>query len=411
MEALHEQNKDFSTHKTEEIHLISPQEETSAKKSATLNLKSKPQRKVNLVQPTFSNEKKGPLNNWDVKIIAEQSQIDDEIEATPEEIFRWTADKDEHLAVLKDDPGEIIDLTTKKLYLRDVKKCPRITPQEEIELAQDIEAGAAAAKTLSDKNKTDNSSNNEDLDEAISKGELAKRRMTEANLLLVISVVGKYLNRGIAEEDLISEGNIGLMRAVDKFDWRRGFHFSTYAYWWIRQNISRAVADKSRTIRLPAHLVEILNKINTVTGKLEAEIGRAPTHEEIGNALGVPAKKVEEILKLSKIPVSLDATVTDNEDSIRWEEVKEDPTVNVESDGLNQVSATETDRLLQEKLSPREMELLRLRFGLEDGNERSLSEIGKEFGISRERVRQIEYTAMNKIRNDELLMNKLKASR
>ena len=256
-----------------------------------------------------------------------------------------------------------------RMYLREIGKVPLLKYEEEIELAKAIEAGSAAAK----------------------------QKLISSNLRLVVSIAKKYVNRGLSLLDLIEEGNIGLMRAVDKFDYKRGFKFSTYATWWIRQAITRAIADQARTIRIPVHMVETINKYGRVSRRLMQDLGREATAEEIAREMEIEVEKVREIIKVSQEPTSLEKPVGEEEDSRLGDFIPD------ETDSPDQQASA---ALLKEHISevfstltPREAKVLEYRFGLEDGKQRTLEEVGKEFGVTRERIRQIEAKAIRKLRH------------
>lgn len=256
-----------------------------------------------------------------------------------------------------------------RMYLREIGRVALLTYEEEVALAKRVEKG--------DKR--------------------ARERLINANLRLVVSIAKKYVNRGLTLLDLIEEGNIGLMRAVAKYDWTRGYKFSTYATWWIRQAITRAIADQARTIRIPVHMVETINKFNRVSRKLMQELGREPAPEEVAMEMEVPVEKVREIIKVSQEPASLEAPVGEEEDS-RLGDFIQDSSASP-TDQATQALLKDHIREMLETLSPREAKVLEYRFGLEDGKQRTLEEVGREFGVTRERIRQIEAKAIRKLRH------------
>jgi len=283
-----------------------------------------------------------------------------EAEAGPEE------DLDQTLEELEND-GYLTDAV--KIYLREIGSVPLLTPEEEVELAKRIEKGDTEAL----------------------------QRFVLANLRLVVSIAKRYVGRGLPLLDLIQEGNIGLMRAVQKFDWRKGHRFSTYATWWIRQAITRAIGDKSREIRLPAHINEELNRINRIRQQLSQTVNREPTPEEIAEKAGTSPERVRELLGYLQQPVSLDTPVGEEADSTLGEFVP-DVRANPEEEATDEVLKTEMDRVLDEVLTPREKRVLQLRYGLGDGHTYSLEKVGRELGVTRERVRQLEKQALEKLR-------------
>ncbi|SHE82351.1 RNA polymerase, sigma 70 subunit, RpoD [Thermoanaerobacter uzonensis DSM 18761] len=257
-----------------------------------------------------------------------------------------------------------------RMYLKEIGKIPLLTPEEEIELAKRIEQG----------------------------DEEAKKRLIEANLRLVVSIAKRYVGRGMLFLDLIQEGNLGLLKAVEKFDYRKGYKFSTYATWWIRQAITRAIADQARTIRIPVHMVETINKLIRVQRQLLQELGREPTAEELAKEMGMPEEKVREIMKIAQEPVSLETPIGEEEDSHLGDFIPdEDAPAPAEAAAYTMLKEQLMDVL--DTLTPREEKVLRLRFGLDDGRARTLEEVGKEFNVTRERIRQIEAKALRKLRH------------
>ena len=288
-----------------------------------------------------------------------------------------------------------------RMYLKEIGKVNLLTSDEEIELAQIMEAGNAASEQLAELEKAGEDIPDEvrvELTQAIKKGERAKQRLAEANLRLVVSIAKRYVGRGMQFLDLIQEGNLGLIKAVEKFDFTKGFKFSTYATWWIRQAITRAIADQARTIRIPVHMVETINKVIRVSRQLLQELGHDPTPEEIAAEMNMPVERVREILKIAQEPVSLETPIGEEEDSHLGDFIPDEDA----SEPAEAASFTLLKEQLVEVLStltPREEKVLKLRFGIEDGRTRTLEEVGKEFNVTRERIRQIEAKALRKLRH------------
>ncbi|MBR6325311.1 MAG: RNA polymerase sigma factor RpoD [Lachnospiraceae bacterium] len=257
-----------------------------------------------------------------------------------------------------------------RMYLKEIGKVPLLTADEEIDLAKRMEKG----------------------------DEEAKKRLAEANLRLVVSIAKRYVGRGMLFLDLIQEGNLGLIKAVEKFDYTKGYKFSTYATWWIRQAITRAIADQARTIRIPVHMVETINKLIRVSRQLLQELGREPSPEEIAVEMNMPVERVREILKISQEPVSLETPIGEEEDSHLGDFIQDD-NVPAPADAATQMLLREQLGEVLETLTEREQKVLRLRFGLDDGRARTLEEVGKEFNVTRERIRQIEAKALRKLRH------------
>ena len=260
-----------------------------------------------------------------------------------------------------------------KVYLKEIGRVPLLTPEEEIDLALKIQAGGP-------------------------EGEKAKQRLSEANLRLVVSIAKRYVGRGMQFLDLIQEGNLGLIKAVEKFDHTKGFKFSTYATWWIRQAITRAIADQARTIRIPVHMVETINKVKKVSSQLLHEMGHDPSAEEIAERLEMPVDKVREIMRVAQEPVSLETPIGEEEDSHLGDFIPDDDAP-IPAEAASQTLLKEQLAEVLKTLTPREEKVLRLRFGLEDGRPRTLEEVGKEFNVTRERIRQIEAKALRKLRH------------
>ncbi|XME01279.1 RNA polymerase sigma factor RpoD [Lachnospiraceae bacterium C1.1] len=288
---------------------------------------------------------------------------------------------DDELDLEEDDEGDVENLDISipdsvsiedpvRMYLKEIGKVPLLSAEEEIDLAQRMEDG----------------------------DEEAKKKLAEANLRLVVSIAKRYVGRGMLFLDLIQEGNLGLIKAVEKFDYRKGYKFSTYATWWIRQAITRAIADQARTIRIPVHMVETINKLIRVSRQLLQELGREPTPEEIAKEMNMPVDRVREILKISQEPVSLETPIGEEEDSHLGDFIQDDQ-VPVPAEAAAFTLLREQLQEVLETLTDREQKVLRLRFGLDDGRARTLEEVGKEFNVTRERIRQIEAKALRKLRH------------
>ncbi len=317
----------------------------------------------------------------DMNLGAEQfEEILEFLEAHNIDVLRISDDDDD---ILLDDEDEVeveqIDLSVPdgvsiedpvRMYLKEIGKVPLLSAEEEIELAKRMELG--------------------DMD--------AKKRLAEANLRLVVSIAKRYVGRGMLFLDLIQEGNLGLIKAVEKFDYRKGYKFSTYATWWIRQAITRAIADQARTIRIPVHMVETINKLIRVSRQLLQELGREPTPEEIAAEMNMPVERVREILKISQEPVSLETPIGEEEDSHLGDFIQDD-NVPVPADAAAFTLLKEQLGEVLGTLTEREKKVLTLRFGLEDGRARTLEEVGREFNVTRERIRQIEAKALRKLRH------------
>jgi RNA polymerase primary sigma factor len=285
-----------------------------------------------------------------------------------------------------------------RMYLREIGQYPLLTDKQEVELAQAIEAGERAKGRIEKERHRLSQRMMERLDVDLDRGRAARRRFIQSNLRLVVSIARRYQGMGLPLLDLIQEGNLGLMRAVEKFDWRKGFKFSTYATWWIRQAITRAIADTARTIRIPVHMVEAVQKVRKIQEELLDKLGREPTVDEIAKEAGFGADKVHEIFRIMPEPVSLETPVGEDEETELLHFI-EDATVEAPADSALASMLQEDLRSVLDTLSERERRVLELRFGLADGRPRTLEEIGKEFNLTRERIRQIEAKALAKLRH------------
>lgn len=346
----------------------------------------------------------------------------DFLEANKVDVLRISDGDDEDDDIILDDEDEVevekIDLSVPegvsvedpvRMYLKEIGKVPLLSADEEIELAQKMEAGSVAvekipllkerlAETGDEQEKEEIQAEIKALQLDVDRGSDAKKRLAEANLRLVVSIAKRYVGRGMLFLDLIQEGNLGLIKAVEKFDYRKGYKFSTYATWWIRQAITRAIADQARTIRIPVHMVETINKLIRVSRQLLQELGRESTPEEIAEEMKMPVERVREILKISQEPVSLETPIGEEEDSHLGDFIKDD-NVPVPADAATFTLLKEQLEEVLGTLTEREQKVLTLRFGLEDGRARTLEEVGKEFNVTRERIRQIEAKALRKLRH------------
>ncbi len=355
-------------------------------------LKSQFDEKLNEILK-LAKEKKNVVEDKDIFSIFSEFSLDDDsfekilttIEEKNIEILRVdkSEEEDDDIILNEDEESEIdvekIDLSVPeginiedpvRMYLKEIGKVPLLSAEEEVDLAKRLEMGDVEAK----------------------------KKLAEANLRLVVSIAKRYVGRGMLFLDLIQEGNLGLIKAVEKFDYRKGFKFSTYATWWIRQAITRAIADQARTIRIPVHMVETINKLIRVSRQLLQELGREPTPEEIASEMGMTEDRVREILKISQEPVSLETPIGEEEDSHLGDFIQDD-NVPVPADAAAFTLLKEQLVEVLSTLTEREQKVLRLRFGLDDGRARTLEEVGKEFHVTRERIRQIEAKALRKLRH------------
>ena len=308
------------------------------------------------------------------------SEVVKEEESEPRELQEIAAA--ERSAEDPEKDPEFVPDDTVHMYLKEIGQVELLKPEEEVELAMAIEKGSLPDASDADK----------------IKALRAKKKLSDANLRLVVSIAKKYLNRGLQFLDLIQEGNLGLLRAVDKFDYRKGYKFSTYATWWIRQAITRAIADQARTIRIPVHMVETINKLNRIQRQLLQELGQEPTPEQIADKMGLTPERVREIQKISQDPVSLETPIGEEEDSQLGDFI-EDGNAVVPPDAASFSMLQEQLSKVLDELAERERKVIRLRFGLEDGHPHTLEEVGREFGVTRERIRQIESKTLAKLRH------------
>ena len=360
----------------------------------------------------------------DMPLDAEKmEQVFDTLEQNGIDVLKISMDDDDEIEIeLADEDAEEveevdIDLSVPdgvsvedpvRMYLKEIGKVPLLTAEEEIELAKKMEAGNVASEKINILKKRLETASEEEQEEIradikefqkeVDAGSDAKKRLAEANLRLVVSIAKRYVGRGMLFLDLIQEGNLGLIKAVEKFDYRKGYKFSTYATWWIRQAITRAIADQARTIRIPVHMVETINKLIRVSRQLLQELGREPTPEEIAAEMNMPVERVREILMISQEPVSLETPIGEEEDSHLGDFIQDD-NVPVPADAAAFTLLKEQLEEVLGTLTEREQKVLTLRFGLEDGRARTLEEVGKEFNVTRERIRQIEAKALLKLRH------------
>lgn len=395
---------------------------------------------INVVEKVEKSEEtdtavEDDLDLSDIEKVVQEADV----AAMPADILEEFPDIKEEMAeatgVPKPPAGQTFELSSNfkmndpvRMYLKEIGRVELLNSREEIDLSKKAERteivielirirkqGEAISEELTQRinylvnEKGESTSGNElltdvlDLDEAslkeyLSQGEIAKKKLVEANLRLVVSIAKRHVGRGMLFLDLIQEGNMGLMRAVEKFDYRKGFKFSTYATWWIRQAITRAIADQARTIRIPVHMVETINKLIRVHRQLIQDLGREPTPEEMSEKLDLPPEKIREIMKAAQEPVSLEAPVGEEDDSHLGDFIPDAEALSPSSFAANSMLKYELDQVL-ETLTDREERVLRMRFGLSDGLTKTLEEVGKEFGVTRERIRQIEAKALRKLRH------------
>ena len=312
----------------------------------------------------------------------------EEVEEVPEEELVDTSAMAETFAI--DDPV--------RMYLKEIGKVDLLSPEEEVTLAERMQKGNEAAERIANEGDAIPAEERAQLEKDIKLGDRAKKRLAEANLRLVVSIAKRYVGRGMLFLDLIQEGNLGLIKAVEKFDSTKGFKFSTYATWWIRQAITRAIADQARTIRIPVHMVETINRLVRTQRQLVQKLGREATPEELAKELDMPVERVREIMKISQDPVSLETPIGEEEDSHLGDFIQ-DNNVEVPADAATYTLLHEQLMDVLSTLTEREQKVLRLRFGLDDGRPRTLEEVGRQFNVTRERIRQIEAKALRKLRH------------
>lgn len=365
-----------------------------------------------LKPPRKPNEKMAGKPDPDGKKLNKRSELDDRFDGMdegeldslarkgiPEEDLEEPPKKYSTGLQIREDNND--SETPTKTYFREISRIPLLTAEEERELAIAYETGRNASTALGSDQPPDRETRVR-LEDEMSKGEAARQRMIESNLRLVVAVANKYTGRGVPILDLIQEGNIGLSRAVDRFDYRKGFRFSTYAYWWIRQGVTRYISEQSRTIRLPIHMVELLGKVNAARVELTQTYRRTPTPKEIAEAVGDSIKNVKQVLRHSEPPISLETPFGDDGLSTLGDFLA-DPDEDTAAKGIRNVDWHSARKIMEGLLSEREIKILELRFGLNDNREWTLEEIGDELGISRERVRQIEEKALRKLRHPRAL--------
>lgn len=322
------------------------------------------------------------LHESNIEINFDEDVSDDELDLLTEQISDEESEKEGQEAIEFPDNSEPVNIDDPvKMYLKEIGAIKLLNASQEVELAKLVEKGNSELATA------------EDREEA----ERAKKALSDANLRLVVSIAKKYLGRGLQFLDLIQEGNLGLLKAVDKFDYTKGYKFSTYATWWIRQAITRAIADQARTIRVPVHMVETINKLNRISRQLLQEKGREATNEELAKAMGVSVSKIREVKKIAQDPISLETPIGEKEDSHLGDFIEDHEAIAPDDAAGSILLREQIDELLQE-LTDRERQVLELRFGLRDGRPRTLEEVGKYFNVTRERIRQIEGKALAKLK-------------
>jgi RNA polymerase primary sigma factor len=347
------------------------------------------QRLTKLDEDTELAERRAAL-----EAIDEPDEAELEAEDAPDETELLDAGRVKR-SLLKEEDAETADLI--RLYLREIGRVPLLTAADEVSLAQRLEGGVEAAEKLEEIS-NGGGKDREKLEHLVHDGRLAKAHLIEANLRLVVSIAKRYVGRGLQFLDLIQEGNLGLIRAVEKFDWRRGFKFSTYATWWIRQAITRALADQSRTIRIPVHMVETMTRVTKVQRELAQRLGREPKFSELASELDLPPDRVAEILRMGLDPVSLEAPVGEEDDSRLSDFIQDEEFDQPMQAAVKSLMTAYITELLDE-LGDREREVIEMRYGLKDGQPKTLEEVGKAFHVTRERIRQIETRTLARLRH------------
>ncbi|MFO7697635.1 MAG: sigma-70 family RNA polymerase sigma factor [Anaerolineae bacterium] len=351
------------------------------------------------------------LSEEGIQVVYKDDEEEPEAESEPEmeiQIKPETDDDDKAPDLHVDEPeeedvsrsplSEIASDDTISLYLKEMARVPLLTAEQEVSLSRDYEIGRDAKAKMNVVDSGLSEDEKDDLYRLVQRGEAARSHMIRANTRLVVSIAKRYLGQGVPFLDLIQEGNLGLIKAVEKFDYHRGHRFSTYATWWIRQSITRALADQGRVIRLPVHLSDRIRKVYQVAQQLEQDWGRQPTPEEIAEELGLPAQKVQWMLKVSQRPLSLEKPVGEEEDSELGSFIPDRDAPTPSDTAYHSMLQDKLDDVLT-TLSPREARILQLRFGLQDGRSYTLEEVGRKFGLTRERIRQIEHEALDRLRH------------
>jgi RNA polymerase primary sigma factor len=320
--------------------------------------------------------------------------LDRESETAPEELLENESELEPYYGIESISSDDTIGL-----YLKEMSRVPLLSSEEELDLAKRIELGRFARQNLERLNGRTSALRRQELEQQIADGELAREHLIKANTRLVVSIAKRYIGRGVPFLDLIQEGNLGLMKAVEKYEYRRGFRFSTYATWWIRQTITRSIADQGRTIRVPVHMVDRIRQLYRLTHEMEQKLGRAPNNDELAEAMGVTPGKIDWMMRVSWLPLSLESPINDDEEDSELGMFVEDQLTPSPIQSAYTKMLREKIEAVLETLPPREARILRLRFGLENGHTYTLEEVGQKFGLTRERIRQIESKALRRLRH------------